>query len=109
VCERMIASMTYFTKLLLSTPTSCGVNVRMSGQWRLGENLKRILHDLILILSRNLPSGNDKSHTHLSEELVFRQRHELGTFRIQVDTPPCSVRVILKCVLEKQSMKSGLD
>ena len=88
-----------FYKLLLSKLTSCGVDVRMTGQWRLGENFKRILRDLILILSRNLPSGTDKRHTHLSEERVVRQRHDLGTFRIQVDsvasTAPCSGRVIL--------------
>jgi hypothetical protein len=34
----------------------------------------------------NLPSGTDKSHTHLAEERVVRQRLELGTFRKQVDT-----------------------
>jgi hypothetical protein len=58
----------------------------MTGHCRLGENLKQIFRDLISILSRNLPSGTDKSHKHLSEERVFRQRLELGTFRNEVDT-----------------------
>jgi hypothetical protein len=44
--------------------------------------LKRICRDLISIISRNLSSGTDKSHKHLSEE----QRCELGTFRIQYTT-----------------------
>jgi len=48
--------------------------------------LEQILHDPISILSRNSPSGTDKSHTHLSEERVFRQRLEQGTFRKQADT-----------------------
>jgi hypothetical protein len=38
------------------------------------------------MLSRNLLSGTDKSHTHLSEKWVVRQRLELGTFRKQADT-----------------------
>jgi len=47
--------------------------------------LKQIFRDLISILSRNLPSGTDKTHKHLSKERVVWQGLELGTFRKEVD------------------------